>query len=343
MKSALLKSMMVLALGLLMVGGYAVQGSYAADKVIKITVPSHVPPSYHDMFPPIKQFVDRVNELGKGKIQVNLYHSESLYKVKDIIPALMNGSCEMVFHTSAHTTGSWPEIGGLNLPFLYKSNEDVMERWKQGGELINLINKEMDRKYGVRILGSGITGSLWIWTIDKKPVVKPADLKGLKIRTTGKIDAEFVKACGGSPIFLSSAETYEALQRGTIDGLTTFPGGLPGRNLDEVLRYGLNTGSPMSSWAYQIYVLNKTFNAWPKDVQDVVLTAAREYDAAIFKSMMKYKEETVFPRITKKVKIQKPTAEDLKKFQEIGATIYPLWSKTVDKDFAQKFIDLSRK
>jgi len=343
MKRTFWKSMAILAIGILVVGGLSLPSAFAADKVIKITVPSHVPPSYHDMFPPIKQFVDRINELGKGKIQANLYHSESLYKVKDIIPALMNGSCEMVFHTSSHTTGAWPEIGGLNLPFLYKSNEDVVEKWKQGGELMNLLNKEMDRKYGVRILGAGITGSLWLWTIDKKPVAKPADLKGLKIRTTGKVDADFVKACGGSPIFLSSAETYEALQRGTIEGLTTFPGGLIGRNLDEVLRYGLDTGSPMSAWAYQIYILNKTFNAWPKDVQAVVLTAAKEFDTNMFKSMMKYEQETVFPRVTKRAKIVKPTAEDLKKFQEIGATVYPIWTKSVDKDFAQKFIDLSRK
>ena len=343
MKRKFLKSMEILAIGILVVGGLYLPSAVAAEKVVKITIPSHVPPSYLDMFPAIKQFVDRVNELGKGKIQANLYHSESLYKVKDIIPALMNGSCEIVLHTSAHTTGSWPELGGLNLPFLYKSNEDAMERWKQGGELMNLINKEMDRKYGVRILGAGIYGSLWIWTVDRKPVAKPADLKGLKIRTTGKVDAEFVKACGGSPIFLSSAETYEALQRGTIDGLTTFPGGLVGRNLDEVLRYGLDTGSPTSASAYQIYTLNKTFNGWPKDVQDAILTAAKEYDTAIFKSVMKYEEDTVFPRITKKLKILKPTAEDLKKFQEIGATTYPLWTKTVDKDFAQKFVDLSRK
>jgi TRAP-type C4-dicarboxylate transport system substrate-binding protein len=343
MKSKFWRSIAIFVAGILTLGGLSIQGVSAADKIIKITIPSHVPPSYLDMFPPIKLFVDRLNELGKGKVQASLYHSESLYKVKDIIPALMNGSCEIVFHTSSHTTGAWPEIGGLNLPFLYKSNEDVEEHWKQGGELMTLINKEMGRKYGVRILGSGITGSLWLWTIDKKPVTKPDDLKGLKIRTTGKVDADFIKACGGSPIFLSSAETYEALQRGTIEGLTTFPGGLVGRNLDEVLRYGLNTGSPMSAWAYQIYVLNKTFNGWPKDVQEVVLAAAKEFDAAMFKSMMQYEESTVFPRVTKQVQIVSPTADDLKKFQEIGATTYPLWTKTVDKDFAQKFIDLSQK
>ncbi len=256
----------------------------------------------------------------------------------------MNGSCEIIFHTSSHPTGAWPEVGGMNLPFLYKSSADVVARWKLGGELLSLVNKEMERKYGVRILGAGITGSLWLWTIDKKPVAKPADLKGLKIRTTGKVDADFVKAAGGSPIFLSSGEAYEALQRGTIEGLTTFPGGLPGRNFDEVVRFGLNTGSPMSAWAYQIYILARTFNGWPKEVQGAVMTAAREYDEAMIKSMEKYEQETVFERLKKRnVKLVVPTAEDLKKFQEVGATVYPNWLKTVDKEFGPKFIELSRK
>ncbi|WP_461210058.1 TRAP transporter substrate-binding protein [Desulfocurvus sp. DL9XJH121] len=310
-----------------------------ASDVVKITIPSHIPPSYKDMYPPVKQFVDRINELGKGKIEATLYHSGSLYKVKDIIPALMNGSCEIVFNTSSHTTGSWPELGGLTLPFLYKSNDDLMAHWKQDGPLFKLLNDTMVSKYGVRVLGMGITGSLWLWTIDGKPVTKPADLKGLKIRTTGKVDADFVKACGASPIFLSSSEAYEALQRGTIDGLSTFPGGLLGRNLDEVLRYGVAVNC---GWAYQIYVMDQTFQSWPKDVQAAVTQAALEYDEAIFKSMMDFEKSTVFPRLANHVKILEPSPADQAEFEKVGASVSPVWAESVDADFAKKFLELSK-
>ena len=339
MKNALGKSVTATFVGFVMACA-TIQGVAAADKVINITVPAHIPPSYDDMFPPLKRFVDRVNENGKGKVHIDLYPSESLYKVKDIVPALMNGSCEIVFHTSSHTTGSWQELGGLNLPFLYKSNDDINERWRQGGTVLNVVNKELTSKYGVRVLGSGITGSLWLHTIEGKPVRKPADLKGLKIRTTGQIDAEFIKAAGGSPIFLSSAETYEALQRGTIDGVVTFPGGIVGRNLDEVLRYSFDI---KAGWAYQIYVLDKTFKSWPQDVQDIITASAKQYDEEMFKSMMDFEKSTVFPRMAKRMEIVQLDAEATKQFIELGAKVNALWIKRVNPNFARDFLESSQK
>ena len=339
MKVSFTKAMLTLGIGLFLFCGFLPQAAQAGD-AIKITIPSHVPPSYKDMYPPIKQFVDRINELGKGKIDAQLYHSGSLYKVKDIVPALMNDSCEIIFHTSSHTTGSWPELGGLTLPFLYKDNDDIMARWSQDGPIFKLVNDELSAKYDVRVLGAGITGSLWLWTIDGKPVRTPADLKGLKIRTTGTVDADFIKSCGGSPIFLSSSETYEALQRGTIDGLTTFPGGLLGRNLDEVLRFGtpINCG-----WGYQIYVKDSTFKGWPKDVQAAIITAAKEYDAAMFKSMMDFETSTVFPRLTKNVQIITLEGAAMSEFKKVAASVYPIWTATVRPAFAQQFIEMSQK
>lgn len=338
MRDAFRKATLVLA-ACFIAACVAAPGMARAADVVHITIPCHVPPSYKDMFPPIQQFVDRLNELGKGSIKADLYHSGSLYKVKDIVPALMNGSCEIIFHTSSHTTGSWPELGGLTLPFLYKSNDDIQARWSQDGKLFKLVNDEMISKYGVRILGAGITGSLWVWTIDGKPVSKPEDLKGLKIRTTGKVDAEFVKDCGASPIFLSSAETYEALQRGTIDGLVTFPGGLLGRNLDEVLRYGTNI---RAGWAYQIYAMDDTVKSWPKNVQDAVAQAAKEFDQAMFKSMMGFEKSDVFPRVEKRVKLIEPDAASQAAFEAIAQKARTQWADSVDKDFAKKFLDLSR-
>ncbi len=66
---------------LLLLAAPATDTAGAADKVVTMTIPSHVLSSYQDMYPPIKQFVDRVNELGKVTIEASLYHSESLYKV----------------------------------------------------------------------------------------------------------------------------------------------------------------------------------------------------------------------------------------------------------------------
>ena len=313
----------------------------ADAKPIMITIPLHVTPGYVDIFSGAQKFADKINQEGKGKVEVKLYPSETLYKVKDIIPALMNGSCEIIFHTSSHTTGSWPEIGGMALPFLFKNDAETMERLKLGSDLSNILNKEMDRKYGVRILAAGILPNIRMWTIKKK-IEDPADMKGLKLRATGKPDAEAIHAWGGSPNFLSSGELFEALQRGTIDGLTSYPGTIYARNLDEVLQCGINMEPVFCAWGYQIYILNKTLNSWPKDVQQLVINAAKEYDNHTLNFAFQFEKEKILPRISKKITFVSPSPESMQKFERLALPTYDNWVKSVDKEWGKKFIETAK-
>jgi TRAP-type C4-dicarboxylate transport system substrate-binding protein len=198
----------------------------------------------------------------------------------------------------------------------------------------------MDRKYGVRVLASGIKPNTRLWT--RKKVEEPSDVKGLKIRATGVPDAEAIRAFGGSPNFMSSAEIYEALLRGTIDGLTTYPGTVFARNLDEVVTFCIDFKPAFHTWGYQIYVLNKTFNSWPKEVQAIVLRAAAEYDDYNGEIWGKLLNETIFPRLKKKIKFITPTPEAMNKFEKLALPTYQIWVKTVDKEFGNKLIELSK-
>jgi TRAP-type C4-dicarboxylate transport system substrate-binding protein len=312
----------------------------AADKVVKITIPAHITPAYHDMFPSVKGFVDRLNELGQGRIKAELYHSESLYKVKDIVPALMNGSCEIVFHTSSHTTGAWPELGGLTLPFLYKDATEARRYWSADGKIMELINKEMGRKYGVRVLAAAIMPPLVLATREKG-IEKFGDLKGLKIRASGKPDAAALQACGAAPNFMASGEVYEALQRGTIDGLVTYTGTIPARNLQEVLKYLIDMKPVLGLFGYQIYVLNKTLDSWDPAIREAVLKAAAEYDSVIFEKATKYIEAEIKPMIGQRIKTVAPDAEAMKRFVELGRGTYDDWLKSVDPNFGKQFMTLS--
>lgn len=313
----------------------------AAEEVIKLKISTHITPDYKDMFPPAQQFADRINELGKGRVEAKLYHSESLVKAKDIVPALMNGWSEIVFHATPYITDVWPEIGGIALPFLYKDESDCRNRWMAGTPLFELVNKEMDRKYGARMLASGIMKRMIIAT-RQKVIEKPDDLKGLKIRSVSKIDVEYLKACGAVPLALSSSEVNEALRRESLDGLFISPGTATARNLDDMLSYALDTKPVLSVWGFQIYILNKTFDSWHKEVREAILQAAKEYDERVFEAASEHYDKEVLPRLRKKTKFISPDAENMKKFMEIAQGTYQDWAALVDKEFAKKFIELSQ-
>jgi len=339
MKKNIIKIFVVvfLAVTLITIGSI----NQASAKVIKITLPAHIPPSYVDLYTGFQRFADRVNELGKGKVQIDLYHSQSLYKSKEIVPALMNGSAEMILHTNTHTTGSWPEAGGLSLPFLYEDEFDAKNKWSIGGELLSLVNEEMGKKYGVKIIAPGIMTGFIMATREKK-VSKVEDIKGMKIRATGVPDAALAQVNGASTTYISSSEMYEALQRGTVDGMITYPGTIYARRLNEVLKYLVNFKPMLCAWGYQIYVLNKTWDSWPKDVQNIILTAAYEYDYRYLYDGLKYYNNKILPNLRKNMKIIQPTPEEMIRFKDSAKKVHQDWLDKVDKDFGKKFMELSK-
>ena len=71
----------------------------------------------------------------------------------------------------------------------------------------------------------------------KRPLAKPDDFKGLKIRAFSKGSADTIKALGGVPVVMSSSEMYMALQRGTVDGATTGMPAAVSRKIYEVQKY----------------------------------------------------------------------------------------------------------
>lgn len=107
-----------------------------------------------------------------------------------------------------------------------------------------------------------------------KPVRTLEDFKGLKIRAPGRLIGDFVKALGGSPMTTPLAESYTALQRGTVDAGLTGPDGGLSLKWNEATKYATLMGvSPNVTFV----VVNKDrWKALPKDIQDITLQVAKE-------------------------------------------------------------------
>ncbi len=69
----------------------------------------------------------------------------------------------------------------------------------------------------------------------KKPVKKMEDLKGMKIRCTGT-SAKVASALGATPVAMAQTETYDALEKGVVDGLLSPLEALKGWKFVEVTK-----------------------------------------------------------------------------------------------------------
>jgi tripartite ATP-independent transporter DctP family solute receptor len=104
----------------------------------------------------------------------------------------------------------------FDMPFLFADREAVARLLD--GEIGDQLRKSMREKAGLELLAFGELGFRQI-TNNVRPVVKPEDLKGIKLRTPGSETRVLsFKMLGAAPVTMNLGEVYLALQQGTIDG-----------------------------------------------------------------------------------------------------------------------------
>ena len=123
----------------------------------------------------------------------------------------------------------------FDIPFLFSSREQVSALLD--GPIGDELDKSFQKSAGLKVLGFGEIGFRQI-TNNVRPVVTPADLKGLKLRTPGsKTRILSFKMLGASPIKMNMGEIYLALQQGVIDGQENPYGNTVKKSWYEVQKY----------------------------------------------------------------------------------------------------------
>jgi TRAP-type C4-dicarboxylate transport system substrate-binding protein len=97
----------------------------------------------------------------------------------------------------------------------------------------------------------------------------PADLKGLQIRVTVGGAAEAIKIWGGIPVFAPITESYEMLQKKTVQGIMAGSDVLKTFRLAEVCNYTINLGAQFHPHYFLCMNWDK-YNSLPADLQKVI-------------------------------------------------------------------------
>lgn len=250
------------------------------DKGMTLVVASYIPVGYDPyLYPGMKLFVDMVNERGKGTVRLDIYWGGTLLRSKQLLPGLQAGSADMIFVPSTYLVGSFPVLGMRAMP-LWDELYDSYQSLKIGSPLAVYENKILEEKNIIQLSGAGVLFE-FLWTRDKV-VRRVEDMKGLKIRVPGKVQARIIQSLGAIPVTLPSAELPQALQRGVVDGAIMNPWTAQGRGIEEYCKYILI--HPICGISNSIYVMNDVWNSWPEKVRNVILEAAVEYERKLYGS-----------------------------------------------------------
>ncbi|MFU0504762.1 TRAP transporter substrate-binding protein [Pseudaminobacter sp. NGMCC 1.201702] len=128
-----------------------------------------------------------------------------------------------------------PTWAVFELPFLFGDRGDVARLLD--GEIGEKLRQSMREKVGVEVLAFGEMGFRQI-TNNVRPITKPHDLRGVKLRVPGSQARMLTfKTFGATPVTLNYGEIYLALQSGTIDGQENPLNDIVSNSMHEVQSY----------------------------------------------------------------------------------------------------------
>ncbi len=279
-------------------------------------------------------FKKEVEEKSGGRIKVEIYPNGQLGGDRQTIEALTLGTLEMCVPGGTVLSGFVEDFMVFDLPFLFSSKEEAFKAFD--GEVGDKLNSKLEEK-GIINLGFGENGYRHI-TNNTKPIITPADLNGVKIRTMeNPIHMAAFKSFGANPTPISFNELFTALQQKTVDAQENPVAIISSAKFYEVQKYLSLTGHVYTNCPY---LISKSFmESMPEDLQQVVRDAAKNTITTQRKALNEQESKTLEDLKAKGMIVNELTQEQKAAFVSASKSVYDEYVK----QYGSELLDLIRK
>ncbi|MGE0679203.1 TRAP transporter substrate-binding protein [Pseudolabrys sp.] len=231
-------------------------------------------------------FAQRANAKLGNKAKVVVFGSSQLGGDSELLKKLKLGTADLALPSTVMTSVA-PEFGVFEMPYLV---QDRGHAARIADKVIRPVLVPIAEKAGYRILGVWENGYRHI-TNNKRPIVKPADLEGVKLRVPGGVwRVKMFKAYGANPSPMELKEVFVALQTGVMDGQENPLTQIYSQKFQEVQKYLSMTGHVYTP-AY--ITAGASWSRLPPDVQKILADTAKEVEPDILKLAAKLDDELV--------------------------------------------------
>ena len=256
----------VLAVSIVVIFALTVAGGrvFAQEKQIKIRYATQLPAT-HLLTQAEMRMAKMIEEKTKGRVKVEVYPAGQLFKGMELLKAVTSGACEMGTTPGAMFTGPIPLMDVFDIPFMITNYADVVKVWE--GEPGDLLRKHLER-IGIKTIAFSAYGENFSFC-SHKPLTKPTDFKGLKIRCTG-LSAKVAAAIGGAPVAMPVGDTYDALSRGVVDASFASMEAAEGWKWAEVTKYIIESGAIGYTTSFFVVMNKKVWNSFDPDTKKII-------------------------------------------------------------------------
>lgn len=271
----------------------------------------------------------RVNQEMNGKACMQVYPNSTLYDDDKVLEALLNGDVQLAAPSLSKFEKFTKKFRLFDLPFLFE-DVDAVDRF-QTSEAGEQLKNSMTRR-GVKGLEFWHNGMKQISA--NKPILVPADAKGLKFRVQASdvLVAQF-EQLNANPQKMSFAEVYGGLQTKVIDGQENTWSNTYGQKYFEVQDGITETNHGILD--YLVVTSSKWWDGLPADVRDQLATILNEVTVARNAESNKVEEQNKQYILEAGGVVRQLTPEQRQQWVD---ALKPVWKK-FEKDIGSDLID----
>jgi len=209
-----------------------------------------------------------------GRYEVEVFPASSLGKETDINQGLTLGTVDIIYTGQLFAGRTFGPLAIGGAPYMFRD----FDHWKHFREspLFRQLADGYQQKGGNHVSAMTYYGERHVTS--NKPINKPEDMKGLKIRVPdAPLYTMFPRAVGANPTPIAFAEVYLALQNGTVDAQENPLPTIEAKKFYEVQKYIVLTGHITDAlltivggptWSKLSDADKKTFDAVLKEASD---------------------------------------------------------------------------
>jgi TRAP-type C4-dicarboxylate transport system substrate-binding protein len=191
------------------------------------------------------------------------------FKAEDILWLVEHGLLTMGYQSSSYLTDRVPELGFVDLPFLFASNAQA--RAAMDGALGEFLARKTEERVNYRILGWFENGFRHI-SNRLRPIHSPADMQALKIRVLpSEIQRRTFELVGADAMRMDLTEAIAMIKAGTLDAQEN--------PLANTVTYGVHKFHKFHTLTSHFYISRPiffhrpSFDAWPDDLKAAMQAA----------------------------------------------------------------------
>ncbi|MFI4982378.1 MAG: TRAP transporter substrate-binding protein, partial [Nevskiales bacterium] len=230
----------------------------------------NTPPSDSPDYQGALAFKSYVEFNSGGNLKINIFPSGQLGSEREMTEQVRDGALDIAWVADGNMTGFYPKIQVMAIPYLFPSSPVAWEVLR--GPWAASLKEDSRKSAGFRVLEMAENG-FRDFTNSKRPILTPADLKGLKMRTMeSPVYITLMQALGAAATPIGTDQLIMSLQQNVVDGEENAPSSVYQLGIADVQKFMSTDDHTFST--VMIICANGTFDKLSPDYQHILIDAA---------------------------------------------------------------------